>query len=122
MNDISELLLGPQRSAGTTFEIILAAIGISLAIALMIYLLRCYVQESLLRKRVKRRVHQSCGGNIVAGGAIRDVDACSKTGRLTKKLSGLLPAAHRSNGRIKAPRRGIHPWKQQRLSDAPRPH
>ena len=51
MEDISELLLGPQRGASSTFEIVLTVVVVALAMALMLYLLRCYVQERRLRRR-----------------------------------------------------------------------
>jgi hypothetical protein len=118
MDDISELLLGPQRSPTSTFGIVLAVIAVGLAGVLMIYLLRCYVQEARIRKRVKQRVHQPCGGNIVLS-----AKSLSETRRLRNKSSRILPAPHRDNGAIKLRRRSPHPWKQDRFrTDSPTPH
>jgi len=122
MDDISELLLGPQRSTGSTFGIVLAVIGVALASALMIYLLRCYVQEALIRKRVKQRVCQPYGGNIVPAEAMSSARALSETKRLHKKSSRMLPLPPRDDCRLKVRRRGVHPWKQRLLDDTATPH
>ena len=58
MDDISEFLLGPQHGASSIFGVVLTVVAIALATALMLYLLRCYVQERRIRKRVAMRVHQ----------------------------------------------------------------
>ena len=120
MDDISELLLGPQRSGTSGLGIVLAVIAVVLASLLMAYLLRCYLQEVRIRKRVQRRVHQRYGGNIVPS-----IQALSETRRLRKKSSGILPAPRRDDGVIKIRRRsrGPHPWKQNRFpTDSPTPH
>jgi len=116
MEDISELLLGPQRSSISTFEIVLTVIVIALATALMLYLLRCYVQERRLRRRVKQRVHRRYGGNIVPG--------LSETKRLRKKSSRVLPLPHCDSSLIKVRRaRRSHPWKRHQFPmDSPTPH
>jgi hypothetical protein len=112
--DIFSELLEPQRSTTSSFGIVLALIGVGLAGALMIYLLRCYVQEALFRKRVRRRVHQHCGGNIVPAEAT--LAELSETRQLAKKSSLILPPRHRTNASSKARRHSVHPWKQTRFS------
>ena len=116
MEDISELLLGPQRGASSTFNIVLMVIVIVLATALMLYLVRCYVQERRMRRRIQARVHRRYGGNIVPG--------LSETKRLRKKSSRVLPLPHCDNSVIKVRRaRGPHPWKRHRFPmDSPTPH
>ncbi|HZO85275.1 MAG TPA: hypothetical protein VFC26_08690 [Verrucomicrobiae bacterium] len=116
MEDISELLLGPQRGSTSTFDIVFTAIVIVLAAALMLYLLRCYVQERRVRNRVKQRVHRRYGGNIVPG--------LSETKRLRKKSSRVLPLPPCDNSVIKVRRaRRPHPWKRDRFPmDSPTPH
>lgn len=94
-------------------------LAVGLAFGLMIYLLRCYVQERRIHKRVQQRVHRSYGGNIVPPQAL------SETRRLRKKSSSILPAPHRHAGSIKLRRRlrGPHPWKQDRFpNNSPTPH
>lgn len=124
MDDVSEFLLGPQRSAVSGFGIVLALIAVGLAGALMIYLLRCYIQERRIRKRIKRRAQQPYGGNIVPPESM-PAKMLSQTRRLRKKSSGILPSPHRDNDAIKVRRRsrGAHPWKQPRFrTDSPTPH
>ncbi len=124
MDDVSEFLVGPQRSTVSGFGIVLAGIAVALAGALMIYLLRCYVQERRIRNRIKRRAQQPYGGNIVPP-ELMSAKVLSQTRRLRKKSSGILPAPHRVNDAFKARHRsrGPHPWKQDRFrSDSPTPH
>ena len=99
MEDISELLLGPQRRDSSTFDIVLTVIVIALATALMLYLLRCYVQERRIRRRVKQRIHRRYGGNIVPG--------LSETKRLRKKSSRVSPLPHCDSSVIKVRRRAL---------------
>ena len=125
MDDISDMLVGPQRSAtSSNFELALAVLGIVLALALMIYLARCYVQESLIRRRIRKRVHQPCGGNIVTPQMVCSLPALSETRRITKKLSRTLPPLRSENDALKVRRpRRRHPWKHDRFrTDAPTPH
>src|SRR5688572_4628731 len=122
MDDISELLLGPQRSTGSSFGIALAVIGTAVAVALLVYLLRCYVQEAFMRKRVKRLVCGSHGVNVVPSKAMPSETAFSETKRLRKKSSRILPSPHSADRKIKVRRRAPHPWKQQFLVDSPTPH
>jgi len=124
MDDLSEFLLGPQRSTGSTFGIVLTVIATAVASALMIYLLRCYIQETLMRRRIKQRVHQACGGNIVLAEFVPCGKVISQTNGLGKKLSRPLPALHRNDGQVKPRRRSrAHPWKQDYFrSDSPTPH
>jgi hypothetical protein len=125
MDDVSEFLLGPQRFPNSSFNIILTIIAIGLAGALMIYLLRCYIQEVRLRKRIKRRVHRPYGGNIVLPEMMPGLKVLSQTRRLRRKSSGVLPPSHRDNSSVKVRRRlrGTHPWKHDRLrTDSPTPH
>ena len=122
MDDISEFLLGAQRSAGSTFGRVLGVIGVALAIALTVYLLHCYVREALIRKRVKQRVCQPCGGNIVPAEVMSSARALSETKRLSRKSSRVLPLPPRDDCRLKVRRRGVHPWKQRVPEDAPAPH
>lgn len=121
MDDISALLLGPQR--GSHAGVVFTVIAVAVAGALIIYLLRCYVQESLFRKRVKQRVHQQWGGNTVPAEAAPGARVLSETRRLGKKSSRALPRAQRATDRTKVRRHGIHPWKQNMFSaDLPTPH
>ena len=125
MDDISEMILGPQRSAtGSNFEIVLAVMGIVLALALMIYLARCYVQETLVRRRIKKRVHQTCGGNIVMTEMVCTIPPLSETRRIPTKLSRTLPPLRRENDSLKLRRpRRPHPWKHDRFrADSPTSH
>src|SRR5687767_14725665 len=125
MDDISEMLLGPQRSAtGSKADIVLAVVGIVLALAVMIYFARCYVQETLMRRRIKKRVHQACGGNIVTPEMVCTVPALSETRRISKKLSRTVPPLRRENDALKLRRpRRPHPWKHDRFrADSPTPH
>ena len=112
MDDISEFLLGPQRGASSTVGIVLTVIVVALAVALMLYLLRCYVRERQIRKRVARRIHQSYGGNIVPPEAIRSREL-SETKRLRRKSSRVFPLPHCDRSVVKV-RRAPHPWKQYR--------
>jgi hypothetical protein len=125
MDDISEMILGPQRSAtGSKFDFVLAVIGIVLALALIVYFARCYVQESLMRRRIKKRVHQAQGGNIVMAEMICTVPPLSETRGIPKKLSRSLPPLRRENDSLKLRRsRRPHPWKHDRFrADSPTPH
>jgi hypothetical protein len=125
MEDISEFILAPQRSVtGSKFELVLAVIGIVLAVALMIYFARCYIQETLIHRRVKKRVHQACGGNIVMAEMVCTVPALSDTRRIPKRPSRTLPPVRRENDPIKIRRpRRPHPWKHDRFrTDSPTPH
>jgi cell division protein FtsN len=122
MDDISELLLGPQRSASSTFGMVLITVVGALAAALMLYLLRCYVQERQLRKRIARRVHQPYGGNIVPPEMMCS-ENLSETKRLRRKSSRVLPAPHRDGSAIRLRRARPHPWKQNYLRvDSATPH
>jgi hypothetical protein len=123
MDDISEFLLGPQPGASSTVGIILTVIVGALAIALMLYLLRCYVRERQIRKRVARRIHQPYGGNIVPPEAIRSREL-SETKRLLRKSSRVLPLPHGDSSAGKVRRaRPPHPWKQHHLrTESPTPH
>jgi hypothetical protein len=123
MDDISQLLLGPQRSTGSTFGVVLTVIATALAGALMIYLLRCYIQETLIRRRIRQRVHQPCGGNIVLAEFVPCGKALSQTNRVGKKLSTPLPVLPRNDGHVKHRRRSTgHPWKRDYFrSDSPTP-
>ena len=124
MDDVSEFLLGPQRSAVSGFGIVLALIAVGLAGALMIYLLRCYIQERRIRKRIKRRTQQPYGGNIVPP-ELMLVKVLSQTRRLRKKSSGILPSPHRVNeaNKVRRRSRGAHPWRQDRFrTDSATPH
>lgn len=124
MDDVSEFLLGPQRSSVSGFGIVLSLIAVALAGALMIYLLRCYLQERRIRKRIQRRTQQQFGGNIVPP-ELMPSKVLSQTRRFRKKSSGILPAPHRVNDAIKLRRRsrGMHPWKQNRFrADSATPH
>ena len=112
MDDISEFLLGPQRGASSTVGIVLTVIVVALAVALMLYLLRCYIRERQIRKRVARRIHQSYGGNIVPPEAIWSVEL-SETKRLHRKSSRVLPLPSCDRSVVKV-RRAPHPWKQYR--------
>ena len=114
MDDISELLLGPQRGASSTVSIVLTAIVAALAVALLLYLLRCYVRELQIRKRIARRVHRPYGGNIVSPEAICSREL-SETKRLRKKSSRVLPLPDCDRPVVKA-RRARHPWKQIRTN------
>jgi hypothetical protein len=119
VEDISEFILDPQRPAGSTFGVVLAVVAVLLASGFMLYLLRCYVQERRIRKRVRQRAHRQFGGNIVPAQVL------SETRRLRRKSSSVLPAPHRNGGGIKLRRRsrGPHPWKQDRFqADSPTPH
>ena len=121
MDDISELLLGPQRGASSTVANGLTVIVVALAVGLMLYLLRCYVQERQIRKRVARRVHRPYGGNIVPPEAICSREL-SETKRLRRKSSRVLPLPHCDPSVVKV-RRAPHPWKQNRIrTDSPTPH
>src|SRR5688500_18876024 len=124
MDDISQFLLGPQRSTGSTFGIVLAVIAAALASALMIYLLRCYIQETLIRRRIKQRVHQACGGNIVLGEFAPCGNVIAQSNGVGKKLSRPLPSLHRDDRHVKPRRRSrAHPWKQDYFrADSPTPH
>ena len=124
MDDVSEFLLGPQRPSVSGFGIVLSLVAVALAGALMVYLLRCYLQERRIRKRIQRRTQQQYGGNIVPP-ELMPSKVLSQTRRLRKKSSGILPAPHRINDPIKARRRsrGMHPWKQNRFrTDSATPH
>lgn len=106
MNNVSELLLGPQQSATSSSGIVLALVSIVLAGALLGYLLWCYLREGRIRRRMARRAHQRHGGNIVPPAVV-----LSETKRLRRKSSGTLPSAHRVKQTLKLRRRGQHPWK-----------
>src|SRR5687768_3913374 len=112
--DIFSELLESQRSTTSSFGIVLALIGVALAGALLIYLLRCYVQEALFRKRVRRRVHQHCGGNIVPAEATPA--ELSETRQLARKSSPILAPGDQTNASSQARRHSVHPWKQTRFS------
>jgi len=125
MDDISEFLLGRQQTTPSSYAVVLTVIVGALAIGLMIYLLRCYVQEALVRKRVKRRICQPAGGNIVPPEAMPCAKALSETKRLRKKSSVMLPALPQDDvwGRVRHVRRPRHPWKDNRFLDhSPAPH
>ena len=123
MDDISQFLIGPQRGASSTVEIILTVVFVALAVALMLYLLRCYVQERQIRKRVARRIHRPYGGNIVPPEVIWSREL-SETKRLRRKSSRVLPLPRCDSSVIKVRRaRRPHPWKQNHLrTDSPTPH
>jgi len=109
MEDFSEFLLGPQRSAGSSFSTVLALIAIALAAALMAYLLWCYFREDRIRKHIAYRAHRQCGGNIVPPAALPE------TKQLCRKRSRPLPPARDATRPVKQYRRGPHPWKQEHL-------
>ena len=123
MDDISGFLLGPQRGASSTAGILLAVIAVGLAVAMMLYLLRCYVRERQIRKRVARRIHQPYGGNIVPPDVVCSRDL-SETKRLRRKSSRVLPLPDCDCSVVKVRRaRRPHPWKQTQLrTDSPTPH
>ena len=123
MDDVSEMLLGPQRDSTSALGIVLTLLAVALATALMLYLLRCYVRERQIRKRVARRVHQPYGGNIVPPEVIWSKDL-SETKRLRRKSSRVLPLPHCDSSVVKVRRaRPPHPWKQNHLrTEAPTPH
>ena len=117
MERISEFLLGPQPSAGSTSAVVLAVIAVVLAVALMAYLLRCYVQEALLCKRVKRLVSTRSNNGVPSPPVL------SQTKRLRAKSSAVLPSPHRNGTPLKLRRRSRHPWKHNRFgTDSPTPH
>jgi hypothetical protein len=65
MDDISEFLLGGQRSPGSMSGIALAIVAGLLASALLGYLVWCYMRERRIERRIKQRKERQCGGNIV---------------------------------------------------------
>ena len=95
-------------------------IAITLAGALMFYLLRCYIQEGRIRKRIRQRSHQPFGGNIVPA-----IEFPEETESSLKKRPVVLPPLHRDEHSIKVRRRarGAHPWKQAQFQvESPTPH
>src|SRR5688572_19494873 len=106
MDDISELLLGPQHPSSSPLGTLLTLIAIVLAGALLGYLLWCYLREGRIRRRIARRARQRHGGNIVPPAVV-----LSETKRLRRKSSGTLPSPHRDEQTLKLRRRGRHPWK-----------
>jgi hypothetical protein len=120
MDDISEFLVGPQHATTSGFGVVLTLIAITLAGALMFYLLRCYIQEGRIRKRIRQRSHQPFGGNIVP-----DAEPLPEARRPSKTPSIVLPPLHRDDHSIKVRRRsrGAHPWKQHHFhAESPTPH
>lgn len=120
MDDISEFLVGPQHATTSGFGVVLTLIAITLAGALMFYLLRCYIQEGRIRKRIRQRSHQPFGGNIVPA-----IELPVETENSLKKRPVVLPPLHRDEPSIKVRRRarGAHPWKQAQLHmESPTPH
>jgi hypothetical protein len=114
MDDASEFLLGPQWSSGPTMGLVLALIGIACALALLGYFGWCYFRERQIRNRVRERVKQQCGGNIVptlpgSGEAKR---------RCEESRTSVLEDEPR---RVRRRTRGVHPWKRRRR-ESPTPH
>jgi hypothetical protein len=108
MDDISEFLLGPQRSSGSTMGLVLGLIAIAGALALLGYFGWCYFRERQIQKRVRERVKRQCGGNIVP------------TLPVSPDASALLESRSRTTGngcedRVMRHhrRRGRHPWKRR---------
>jgi len=121
MDDISEFLTGPQRATGSSFGIVLTVIALVLASALLLYFLRCYIQETLIRKRVKRLVHQAHLGNIVPPEVIFS-DLSEPGVRGQKSVRPPNPSFENRTVKVRHARRP-HPWKQNRLSaDSATPH
>src|SRR5688572_31725576 len=116
MDDISELLLGPQHPSSSPVGTLLALIAIVLAGALLGYLLWCYLREARIRRRIARRAHQRHGGNVVPAEAMPGAGVISDTRRWAKKTSPVLPPPHRASGSIKVRRHRVHPWKHNRFS------
>jgi hypothetical protein len=103
---------------------VLTVIVVALAAALMLYLLRCYVRERQIRKRVARRVHQPYGGNIVPPEVV--FIGTENTPRPARKKSTVILRPNQwDNAAVKHRRRthGPHPWKQDRFRrESPTPH
>ena len=116
MDDISKFLLGPGRSSDSSFGLVLPLIAALLAGSLLLCLLRFYIQERRIRKRIEKRVHQPYAGNIVPPEVVFVGADLDDLGRVGKHASAILPPARCDNGAVRHRRRvhGPHPWKQQR--------
>src|SRR5688572_16122340 len=113
MDDISEFLLGPQRSSGPMTGMLLAAFAVLVAAALLAYFGWCYFRERQIRKRIRERVKRRCGGNIVP-----TLPLSTDTKRRCEE-SASAPAMREH--RPAAVRRRRHPWKR-RNRESPTPH
>ena len=113
MADISEFLLGPQRSSGSMTGPVLAALAVLIAVALLAYLAWCYFRERQIRKRIRERVKRRCGGNIVP-----TLPQSRETKGRCEEISS---AAHGREHRPAAVRHRRHPWKR-RNRESPTPH
>jgi hypothetical protein len=113
MDNVSELLLGPQRSSGSTAGLVVAIVAVLLATALIGYFVWCYIRERKIRRRIQQRIKRPHGGNIAPAGEI-------PAGREREESTGPLPAAQNNNNPGKS-RRRIHPWKRKD-TETPTPH
>ena len=113
MDDISELLLGPQRSPGPTTGMLLAAFAVLIAGALLGYFGWCYFRERQIRKRIRERVKRRCGGNVVPR-----LPVPTDPKRRREESAGARPLTEH---RPAAVRRRRHPWKR-RNPESPTPH